>query len=464
MTVAPPRPSGLSIFKRTFLLLVAALALALAVAVALLVLAPIRGSAELTQVVALLSSRVPATDGGLHGRDSELEPELPAGFVRRSEAETSIARWLDVDAGRVRYASTRELRGRGRGPGPPPPGDACGEDCARPPPHAGDEGPQHGGPPLAPDTLLRGDFIAALRHDDGRWRVVESSARQMLAGLLGRVLLLFVAALLLLLPVAWWFSRALSAPIREFARAADHLGRNPQADPLPLHGPQEIARAAESFNTMQTRLNRMVAERTQMLGAIAHDLRTPLARLAFRLDKLPSPDQEKAQSDIDEMKAMIAAALELLRDQSRSGQRGPLDLRSLVEGVVEGLADTGHEVALEPGASATVNGDPVALRRMVTNLVDNALKYGRRAQLRLLVAGSECRLEVDDDGPGIDPAQKERLFMPFFRGEASRNRGTGGIGLGLSVVQDIAVGHGGQVLLENRPGGGLRATVVLPTL
>lgn len=279
-----------------------------------------------------------------------------------------------------------------------------------------------------------------------------------------QVALFFLGGLLVLLPLALSFSRALAAPIREFARAADHLGRDPRAAPLPLQGPREIIRAAESFNTMQTRLNRMVAERTQMLGAIAHDLRTPLARLAFRLDKLPGSDQEKAQADIGEMTAMIAAALDLLRDQSMDAPRGPLDLRSLVENVVDGLADTGQNVVLEPGPSATVDGDPVALRRLVTNLVDNALKYGRRARLRLLLDRDACRLEVDDDGPGVDPAQAEQLFTPFFRGEASRNRGTGGIGLGLSVVQDVATRHGGDVMLANRAEGGLRATLVLPTM
>ncbi|MFT4255528.1 MAG: ATP-binding protein [Pseudoxanthomonas sp.] len=496
----PSRRRGLSIFNRTFLLLLAALLVAQGIAVALLVLSPIRsGSVELMQVIALLSSRIPSNDTGLHVETVEAAPtpDTEKGLRNDETVRAWIARWLGVETDTVVFATNRTVRQRGGGPGrdghaPPPRRDAegstAGEQPQRggfgpppsgggPPPHDrlpppdrpppdGDGPPGGNGPPpdgeLAPDTVLRGDFIAAVRQRDGRWRVVESSE----AGLLMRIGkpagLLFLLGLFVLLPLAWWFSRALSAPIRRFARAADHLGRNPDAPPLPHNGPSEIAMAADSFNAMQTRLNRMIAERTQMAGAIAHDLRTPLARLAFRLHKLPPGEQEKAQADIDEMKSMIASALEFLRDQSQRGSRGRLDFRSLVESVVDGLADTGHDVTLQTGASATVVGDPVALRRMVANLADNALKYGHRARLCITVEADVCRLHVEDDGPGIDPAQAERLFMPFARGEASRNRNTGGVGLGLSSVQGIVASHGGEVTLRNRDEGGLQVTVTLP--
>lgn len=191
---------------------------------------------------------------------------------------------------------------------------------------------------------------------------------------------------------------------------------------------------------MQARLNRLINERTHMVGAIAHDLRTPLARLAFRLDSAPASLREKAITDIEEMKAMISAALDFIRDHSRPGAREMLDFRLLVESVADDLSDTGHEVSFEPGNSVPLSGDPLALRRMVTNLVENALEYGTRARLSLQRTGSNtCRLWIDDDGPGIDPAQREQLFMPFFRGEASRNRETGGIGLGLSAAHNIVL-------------------------
>ncbi len=309
------------------------------------------------------------------------------------------------------------------------------------------------------DSLLPGPFLAAARQPDGRWRVVESAA--FAPALMPQLGLVFLVGTLVLLPLAWWFSRALAAPILRFARAADHMGQDASAPPLPLEGPTEIVRAAASFNAMQSRINRLVHERTQMVGAIAHDLRTPLARLSFRLDQLPAEARAKAAADIAEMAQMIQSALEFIREQQRSGVRERLDLRLLAESVVDDLADLGHDVRLLPGAPAPLHGDPLALRRMVGNLVDNALKYGQRARLQLREEDDGYALWIDDDGPGIDPGQREQLFMPFVRGEASRNRETGGIGLGLASARSVALAHGGDIRLDNRPGGGLRATVLL---
>ena len=465
------RRPPLTIFKRTFLLLLAALLVAQAIAVALVLYAPARGGAtELARVASLLASDAASANPALTASTASQPPSPAAGSATDDAVAAWLAHWLEVDRNAVSFASSEpvHLRGDpgppdgGRGPPPESPGPMDGPPPGPPPPD--DMGPRDGREGfarLAPDTVLHGDFVAALRLADGRWRVVESAGRHMARRVALQVAGLSVAGLALLLPLAWWFSRALSAPIRRFARAAEALGRNPDAPPVPDDGPSEIAQAAQSFNTMQGRVRRLVAERTHMVGAIAHDLRTPLARLAFRLQALPPGEQEKAQADIDEMKAMISAALEFLRDRSAGGERKPLDLRLLVESVVEGLSDIGRDVVLEPGPDAVVEGDPIALRRVVSNLVDNALKYGARARVRIVGGERECRLEVDDDGPGIDPSQAERLFTPFVRGEQSRNRETGGIGLGLSVVQDIVTRHGGHVALQNR-GDGLRAVVVLP--
>lgn len=199
-----------------------------------------------------------------------------------------------------------------------------------------------------------------------------------------------------------------------------------------------------------------------MVGAIAHDLRTPLARLAFRLDDLPPAQRDKADADIAEMKTMIATALDFLRDQSSPRPRARLDFGSLVEGVVDGLADTGRDVALAAPMSAVLCGDADGLRRAVGNLIDNALKYGKRARVSLHREDGHCVLRVDDDGPGLDPALHERVLLPFVRGEGSRNKDTGGIGLGLAVVRDVALAHGGTLELGNRPEGGLRVTLRLP--
>ena len=199
-----------------------------------------------------------------------------------------------------------------------------------------------------------------------------------------------------------------------------------------------------------------------MIGAIAHDLRTPLTRLAFRLDDLSAPLKHKVTADIDEMKSMISAALDFIRDRSMSAQRERLDFRLLVESVVDDQSDIGHDVTLQPGDAIPLTGDPIALRRMVVNLVDNALKYGQRARLRLRTIRGECSLEIDDDGPGIPEPLLQQVFEPFYRAEQSRNRDTGGIGLGLAAVRAVVLDHGGSVSLRNRPESGLRATVSLP--
>jgi two-component system OmpR family sensor kinase len=317
-------------------------------------------------------------------------------------------------------------------------------------------------PARGDNTTLLKSFVAARHIRDGSWDIVEREVEGFPNALHRRALLLFALGAATLLPLAWLFARALSAPIRRFSEAARRLGRDPNAPPLPREGPAEMLIAVDSFNTMQARLNRLIQERTHMVGAIAHDLRTPLTRLAFRLEDLPNPLREKVDADIQEMKSMVSAALDFIRDRSLSGQREPLDFRLLVESVVDDQSDLGHDVTLQSGTPITLGGNPLALRRMVGNLVDNALKYGERARLRLRVANDQCILEIDDDGPGIPEQLQQQVFEPFFRLESSRNRDTGGIGLGLAAVRAIVLDHGGEIGLGNRKGGGLRVTVSLP--
>jgi two-component system OmpR family sensor kinase len=312
------------------------------------------------------------------------------------------------------------------------------------------------------DRMLGEGFVIARALPGGRWRTVTSVIEGFPNAFHRQAMLLFLIGLALLLPLAWLFARALAAPILNFADGARRLGQEPGAPPLPRTGPREMQQATDAFNAMQARLNRLLQERTQMVGAIAHDLRTPLTRLAFRLEDLPSPLREKVEGDIQEMKSMIAAALDFLRDRALTGQREPLDLRLLVERIVDDHADVAHDVSFAGGEPVTVHGAPLALRRAIVNLVENALKYGARARLRLGTADRNAVLDIDDDGPGIPEAQQQQVFEPFFRLEASRNRDTGGIGLGLATAQAIALDHGGEITLSNRRGGGLRATLRLP--
>jgi two-component system, OmpR family, sensor kinase len=319
------------------------------------------------------------------------------------------------------------------------------------------------GPMVMPMRTVAGPgSVVGLKLNDGSWRVVSVPQPAFADTVPARLLWMLGLGVLVMLPLAGLFARALSAPIRRFAEAAHRLGSDTNAAPVPREGPTEMRMAVDAFNAMQARINRMVHERTQMIGAIAHDLRTPLTRLSFRLDGLPAPLGEKVDADIQEMKTMISAALDFIRDRASGPNRQPLDFRLLVESVADDLVDVGHDVSVQAGQAVTVNGDPVALRRVVDNLVDNGLKYGERVRMRLRFQGEACVLEVDDDGPGIPESMQRQVFEPFFRLEASRNRDTGGIGLGLASVRAIISEHGGSVDVRNRREGGLRASVILP--
>ncbi|PPU59802.1 two-component sensor histidine kinase [Xanthomonas codiaei] len=490
--MSKPARRGLSIFARTFVLLAVALLTAQVIGIALLVMrTPVyEPPVHPPEVVALLSTRMPAGTQTLKVRDGAQAPTPPADQVRDPFAEMLLAHWLDVDKRHVRFYRSAEDRDSpfadgGQLPRMPAPHrgtEAESRESAPsmaprwPPNRAADAAPVGNAPHpdqapedweserLTPGVPLLDGFTAALQQPDGRWRTVESPRRQLSAEFKTHIVLLFLAGLLVNVPLAWWFSRALSAPIKRFAEAADRLGRNPHAAALQRSGPPEIVRAADSFNAMQGRLNRLINERTHMVAAIAHDLRTPLARLSFRLDDLQPPLRDKALADIDEMKAMISAALDFIQNDRHRGERAPLDLRLLVESVVDNAADIGADAALLPGPAITLEGDPLALRRAVMNLLENALKYGRSARLQLQRDGEDGVLWIDDDGPGIDPTQREQLLLPFVRGESSRNRGTGGIGLGLSVAHSIVLAHGGDLRLDNRAHGGLRVTVRLPCM
>ncbi|WDS35471.1 HAMP domain-containing sensor histidine kinase [Pseudoxanthomonas sp.] len=506
MTDAAGGRSGRSIFTRTFVLLAAALVLAQCIGLALLFMrTPVWNQpVDLPEVVALLSTRMPASNKEVSVTD---EPQAPEGTgamnVEDPFMRAILAEWMRQPTSQVhffraksKHTASFDARMNDAGGMPPPrlrngppwvrqmpngePDGAASQDRTTPPPPRDDapdfRPPGQMMPPDASDdqlgenrafgfgprTLVANGFIAGAQQADGSWRVVRYNGVTLSNAFKVQLAVLFLLGLLLMLPLAWWFSRALSAPIREFAAAADRLGRDPDASPLERRGPAEIIQATDSFNAMQARLSRMVAERTHMVGAIAHDLRTPLARLAFRLNDIDSPLRERAAADIDEMAHMITVALEFLRDQSRSGPRDRLDFQQLVESVVDDAADIGQDVTLEPGDSVMLDGDPLALRRVAGNLIGNAVKYGRCARVRVRQDNGHARLEIDDDGPGIDPALGDKLFMPFFRGENSRNKETGGIGLGLSAARAIVLAHGGEIGLSNREGGGLRAWVILP--
>jgi signal transduction histidine kinase len=260
-----------------------------------------------------------------------------------------------------------------------------------------------------------------------------------------------------------WFARGAARSLGQFSAAADAVGRSVDAPLLPESGPREVRLAAKAFNRMQERLKRFVNDRTQMLAAISHDLRTPLTRLRLRAEFVDDDAQRgKMLGDIAEMEAMIAATLAFARDDAVREPRSPQDLDQLLDQLASDLCDGGYPVQYEPTAPVVVSCSPGSLRRALANLAENAVKYGGVARLMLERAGDLVTILIEDDGPGIASEMAEQVFQPFFRLEGSRNRDTGGVGLGLSVARTIIRGHGGDVALSNRPEGGLRVTVTLP--
>lgn len=257
--------------------------------------------------------------------------------------------------------------------------------------------------------------------------------------------------------------RWLTGPLRRLAQAADRIGRGRGKVPVPQDGPEEVRRLARALDAMQARITRLVDDRTQALAAVSHDLRTPITRLRLRAGFLDDEEaQAKIEADLDEMEAMIAATLAYLQGEAETEPERLTDVAAMLSTLSHAAADAGGAVSYEGPAQLLVRCRPTALRRAVSNLIGNAVKYGNTARVRLAPEGGGLLIEMDDDGPGIPPGEMERVFEPFFRLEASRNRGTGGVGLGLTIARQAVEEQGGRLILANREGGGLRASVHLP--
>jgi signal transduction histidine kinase len=262
-----------------------------------------------------------------------------------------------------------------------------------------------------------------------------------------------------------WAARRLTAPLARFVTAAERLGVDGTAAPLAETGPTELRAATRAINRMQERLSRFVEDRTRMVAAIGHDLRTPLTRLRLRVEFVDDPEiQRRILSDLGEMEAMINATLAFARDDAAHEPRVAADLADLLQSLCDDRSDAGAEAPYRGPAHLTVTCRPVALRRALANLIDNAINYGGRAEVALAALADHptVTITINDDGPGIPEAEQEKVFLPFYRLDPSRSRDTGGTGLGLAVARTIIRGHGGDITLANRPQGGLGVTVTLP--
>ncbi|MDR3494497.1 MAG: ATP-binding protein [Ancalomicrobiaceae bacterium] len=261
-----------------------------------------------------------------------------------------------------------------------------------------------------------------------------------------------------------WASSWITAPLSDFAHAAERLGMDVNAAPLAEDGPEEVRVAARAFNQMQTRIRSFVDDRLRMLAAISHDLRGPITRVRLRAEQMAidAETQRKILADLDEMAQMVDSSLAFARDEAMDEATQLVDLSTLLTTVSDDAVDAGHRAEFAFDGRLVFLGRPLALKRLFANLVDNAIRYGRCAEVRASVDERALCVIIEDQGPGIPQSEMENVFKPFFRLERSRNKRTGGIGLGLATARTIARAHGGDVVIENRPDAGLRATVTLP--
>jgi signal transduction histidine kinase len=271
-------------------------------------------------------------------------------------------------------------------------------------------------------------------------------------------LMLTVVAAVVLLAV-----RSVTRPLRVLGEAARGLGEDLARPPLPEEGPREAREATRAFNEMQARLRGMVEQRTRALSAMSHDLRTPITRLRLRSEMLEDQAlREKLQADLADMQRLVDVTLDYLRGLKEAEPIHPVDVNGLAAGLADDFAATGHPIEVVGRAASPFEGRPLALRRALTNLLENALTYGGKATLRIEDGPASLRLIAEDEGPGIPEADLARVLEPFERLDQSRGRGTGGFGLGLSIARDIAASHGGTLRLENRVPRGLCAILELP--
>jgi signal transduction histidine kinase len=314
---------------------------------------------------------------------------------------------------------------------------------------------------LLPDTFT---LVTQIRLQDGSTAVFYARVPQERLARLQTLLPRLILTLAIIIALTAIVVGMVTRPLARLARAADALGADPEGTALRISGPREVARVVEAFNRMQSQVRRHVQERASLLGAISHDLKTPITRMRLRAEMMPEGElREKFVRDLEEMEAMVGSTLEFFSSLGKEPERRPVDVAALVDGLCEDWRETGAETTISGAPRAPYPAHPQALRRCLNNLIENALRYGGRADVSIEDDDATLRIAVRDQGPGIPADQLERVFEPFFRLEGSRSRESGGVGLGLSIARNIARWHGGDVTLANAPGGrGLIAELALP--
>ena len=263
--------------------------------------------------------------------------------------------------------------------------------------------------------------------------------------------------------VVWWAVRRTAAPMRALAAGADRLGRGGDPEPIQVKGPAEVRQVTETFNMMQERLSRHVRERTQMLAALGHDLRSPLTAMRLRIEMIDDDEtRQRLSASVDEMQTMVETTLAFAKGVATSEPVVMTDLRDLVTEIASDIRVGGGAIEIAPGESLSIPIRPTALKRALRNVIENAVRYGERVNVTLSSTDGMARIIVDDQGPGLPEDQIAKVFEPFVRLESSRSRETGGAGLGLAIARAAISEHGGTIRLSNRPEGGLSAVIEIP--
>lgn len=310
-------------------------------------------------------------------------------------------------------------------------------------------------------TLATIEMEISIAVTGGKWlNLATRFERPPIQWSLASTLSFVLTASALLFVIFWFLLTRLTRPLNDLAGAAESLGRGARLAEIPVRGPREVKELASAFNQMQGRLERFVSDRTQMLAALAHDLRTPLTALRVRAEMVDDKEtREGISSSLDEMQSMADATLAYARGVVAGESQQSIDIASFLSEIVSSMPGN---VALTPGPSATLQIQPGAMRRALRNIIENACRYGERAAISWVRTPDGLEIRIDDSGPGIPEQELDSVFEPFNRLERSRSRETGGHGLGLSIARSVVLQHGGGIKLINRSGKGLRVKVALP--